>query len=237
MTLFLLLLISVIVSTSGNVEVTFTLSHDPPTIAEGGTAVFNCSSNHSLVTITWYLNKTVLASTLTSLGVIVNGAATPVSSLIMPGLVDPFNNTEVQCVAFGFGIGDFSPPSVILRVQVNNSEFTISYCFQLFINFTYNNWKCYAGIVTYNLFCVSFCSSIYCNLVQKKRCVIHRLMISSFYKHDIGNTRRTQEEKNPSPPAQYENIEMITGTNPNVYNIPTNECSAYGVVIQDTENL
>ncbi|XP_019854415.1 PREDICTED: uncharacterized protein LOC109583476 [Amphimedon queenslandica] len=52
-----------------------------------------------------------------------------------------------------------------------------------------------------------------------------------------GNTRRTQEEKNPSPPAQYENIEMITGTNPNVYNIPTNECSAYGVVIQDTENL
>ncbi|XP_019854414.1 PREDICTED: uncharacterized protein LOC109583475 [Amphimedon queenslandica] len=47
-----------------------------------------------------------------------------------------------------------------------------------------------------------------------------------------GNTMRTEEERNPSPPAQYENLEMITGTNANVNNIPTNECSAYGVVIQ-----
>ena len=96
---------------------TFTSSHDPPNIAEGGIAVFNCSSNHSLVIITWILNKTVLASTLTSLGVIVNGVGTPVSSLTIPGLVDPFNNTEVQCIAFGHGIGDFSPFSVIMRVQ------------------------------------------------------------------------------------------------------------------------
>ena len=42
----------------------------------------------------------------------------------------------------------------------------------------------------------------------------------------------TQEKRNPSPPAQYENVEMITGTNVNANNISTNECSAYGVVIQ-----
>ncbi|XP_019860181.1 PREDICTED: uncharacterized protein LOC109588448 [Amphimedon queenslandica] len=47
-----------------------------------------------------------------------------------------------------------------------------------------------------------------------------------------GNTMRNQEERNPSLPAQYENVEMITGTNANVNNIPTNDCSAYGVVIQ-----
>ena len=41
-----------------------------------------------------------------------------------------------------------------------------------------------------------------------------------------------QEERNPSLPAQYENVEMITGTNVNANNISTNECSAYGVVIQ-----
>uniref|UniRef100_A0A1X7TDQ6 Uncharacterized protein n=1 Tax=Amphimedon queenslandica TaxID=400682 RepID=A0A1X7TDQ6_AMPQE len=68
--------------------------------------------------------------------------------------------------------------------------------------------------------------------IKKKRCVIHKLMIRSFYKHDIGNTMRNQEERNPSLPAQYENVEMITGTNANVNNIPTNDCSAYGVVIQ-----
>ena len=95
----------------------FTSSHYPPNIAEGGIAVFNCSSNHSAVLISWLLNKTISASTLTSLGVIVNGAGTTVSSIIIPGLVDPFNNTEVQCVAFGFGIGDFSPSPVILRIQ------------------------------------------------------------------------------------------------------------------------
>ena len=96
---------------------TFTLSPNPPTIAEGDTAVFNCSSNHSLVLITWILNETVAASTLTSLGVIVTGASTPVSSLIIPGLVDPFNDTEVWCYASGPGFGNLSPPSVILRVQ------------------------------------------------------------------------------------------------------------------------
>ncbi|XP_019861859.1 PREDICTED: uncharacterized protein LOC109590376 [Amphimedon queenslandica] len=114
----LLVVFSICIATGGgNVKVTFTSSHDPPIIAEGDTAVFNCSSNHSLVLINWILNETVSASTLTSLGVIVNGAATPVSSLIIPGLVDPFNDTEVQCVAFGFGIGDFSPSSVTLKVQ------------------------------------------------------------------------------------------------------------------------
>ena len=62
------------------------------------------------------LNKSS-ASTFTSDGVIVNGGGTPVSSLIIPGLVDPFNNTEVLCYASGPGFGDLSPPSVMLKVQ------------------------------------------------------------------------------------------------------------------------
>ena len=98
-------------------KVIFTSS---PNISEGDTAVYDCSSNHSLVTITWILNKTLSASTLNaSLGVTTPGVGTPVSSLIIPGLVDPFNNTEVWCYASGPGfVGDaISPPPVILKIQ------------------------------------------------------------------------------------------------------------------------
>ena len=95
-------------------EVIFTPS---PNVPEGGTAVYNCSTNNSAVAITWILNKTVSATTLASYGVIAPGTGSPVSSLTIPGLVDPFNNTEVQCVAYGRGVGDFSPPPVILRIQ------------------------------------------------------------------------------------------------------------------------
>ena len=95
-------------------EVNFTSS---PSITEGGTAVYNCSTNHSAVTINWILNKTVTASTLVSYGVTAPGTGSPVSSLIIPGLVDPFNNTEVLCYASGPGFGDVSPSSVILRIQ------------------------------------------------------------------------------------------------------------------------
>ena len=95
-------------------EVIFTSS---PNITEGGTAVYNCSTNNSLVTVTWILNKTVSASTLASYGVTTPGLGTSVSSLIIPGLVNLFNNTEVLCYASGPGFGDVSPPPVILRIQ------------------------------------------------------------------------------------------------------------------------
>ena len=97
-------------------EVIFTSS---PNITEGNgsTALFSCSSNHSLVLISWILNKTVSASEFASYGVTAPGAASTDSSLIIPGLVDPFNNTEVLCYASGPGFGDVSPPSVILRIQ------------------------------------------------------------------------------------------------------------------------
>ena len=88
-----------------------------PNIAEGSTAVYNCSTNHSTVTINWILNKTVSASTLASYGVTTPGTSTSVSSLTIPGLVDPFNNTEVLCYASGPGFGDVSPPPMILRIQ------------------------------------------------------------------------------------------------------------------------
>ena len=95
-------------------EVIFTSS---PNIAERDKAVYNCSTNNSAVTITWILNKTVSATTLASYGVTTPGTSTPVSSLTIPGLVDPFNNTEVLCYASGPGFGDVSPPPVILRIQ------------------------------------------------------------------------------------------------------------------------
>ena len=98
-------------------EVIFTPS---PNITEGDTAVYNCSSNNSAVLINWFLNKeSALDPTFTSLGVTAPGFGTTVSSLTIPGLVNPFNNTEVLCFASGFGFdGDaISPPPVILRIQ------------------------------------------------------------------------------------------------------------------------
>ena len=79
--------------------------------------MYNCSTNHSAVTITWYLNKTVSASEFASYGVTTHGAGSSVSSLTIPGLVNPFNNTEVFCYASGPGFGDVSPSPVILRIQ------------------------------------------------------------------------------------------------------------------------
>ena len=112
--MFLSVLLVLGVATVGNVEVIFTSS---PNITEGGTAVYNCSSNNSAVAVTWYLNETVSASTLASYGVTAHGVGSPVSSLTIPGLVNPFNNTEIWCYASGIGFGDVSPPPVILRIQ------------------------------------------------------------------------------------------------------------------------
>ena len=72
-------------------EVIFTSS---PNIPEGGTTVYNCSTNNSAVSV------------------IAHGAGTTISSPI-PGLVNPFNNTEVWCYASGSGFGDVSPSPVI----------------------------------------------------------------------------------------------------------------------------
>ena len=88
-----------------------------PNVPEGGTAVYNCFTNHSAVIVTWFLNKTVPATKFASYGVTTPGTGSPVSSLIIPGLVNPFNNTEVLCYASGPGFGDVSPPPVILRIQ------------------------------------------------------------------------------------------------------------------------
>ena len=95
-------------------EVIFTSS---PNIAEGGTAVYNCSTNHSLVTVTWILNKTIPASDRGSHGVTTPGLGTRVSSLTIPGLVNPFNNTEVRCYASGPDFVVVNPLPVILRIQ------------------------------------------------------------------------------------------------------------------------
>ena len=95
--------------------------------------MYNCSTNHSLVLINWILNKTVSASEFASYGVTTSGTGSTVSSLIIPGLVNPFNNTEVWCYASAPGfVGDVvSPPPVILRIQgrlEHVNGFTAVYC-------------------------------------------------------------------------------------------------------------
>ena len=64
-----------------------------------------------------------------------------------------------------------STASTLLATTGGKAEYYI----KLFCNF-----RCYARIVTYNLLCVYSYSSFYCNLVQEKRYVIHKLMISNF---------------------------------------------------------
>ena len=80
--------------------------------------MYNCASNHSLVLINWIFNNTIpLGLPQFAIGVTAEGVGTTNSSLTIPGLVNPFNNTAVKCIAFGTGLGEFGPFPVILRIQ------------------------------------------------------------------------------------------------------------------------
>ena len=96
---------------------TFFTSSSSNNIAEGDTITINCSSNNSLAVIHWVANRTISA-VIERLGVRATGIGTSSSSLTVPGIVHPFNNTEIKCVLFIPGSGELeSPPPVMLRIQ------------------------------------------------------------------------------------------------------------------------
>ena len=86
----------------GQVDVTFIPS---PPITTVDTAIYNCSSNVSAVTIQWFIGDsgtpTHNDNNLISAGVITTGAATTTSSLIIPGRLTQFNDTLIHCRAAG----------------------------------------------------------------------------------------------------------------------------------------
>jgi hypothetical protein len=89
---------------NGQVDVTFIPS---PPITTVDTAIYNCSSNDSAVTIRWFIGEsqnqppTHNDNNLTLAGVITTGAATTTSSLIIPGHLTQFNDTLIHCRAAG----------------------------------------------------------------------------------------------------------------------------------------
>ena len=84
----------------------------------------------------------------------------------------------------------FSSSIPLSSTTVNLPSPTVSNCSSTLLTTTggkaeyyiklFCNFRCYARIVTYNLLCVYFYSSFYCNLVQEKRHVVHKLMNSNF---------------------------------------------------------
>ena len=95
---------------------TFIFTSSSNNITEGGTITLNCSSNNSLVFINWVFNET--DSAVSVHGVTATGIGTNSSSLTVPGIPDPFNNTIIKCVLFIPGSGELeSPPPVMLRIQ------------------------------------------------------------------------------------------------------------------------
>jgi hypothetical protein len=87
---------------NGQVDIIFSSSHNITTV---GRATFECSSNHSAVTIQWFIGDsgtpTHNDNNLTLAGVITTGAATTTSSLIIPGHLTQFNDTLIHCRAAG----------------------------------------------------------------------------------------------------------------------------------------
>ena len=93
------------------VQFTFTPS---PNIGVYQLAHYQCSVDHTGVTVTWSVNgsKSIDGSIIT------NGVGSNNSSLTIPGYPQ-YNNTEVRCDAFGSAIGYFNFSESILRIQGN----------------------------------------------------------------------------------------------------------------------
>ena len=81
------------------VNIIFTPS---PNIGVDQLAHYQCSVDHSGVSITWNVNNTLSTNiAIVQLGIITIGAATASSNLIIPGNPQ-YNNTVVKCIAAGF---------------------------------------------------------------------------------------------------------------------------------------
>ena len=92
-----------------------------PNIGVYQLAHYQCSVDHTGVSITWLVNKTSSDhNDIIQLGIIVNGAGSSNSSLIIPGYPQ-YNNTVVRCNAFGSVDGNnyFNFSESTLRIQGN----------------------------------------------------------------------------------------------------------------------
>ena len=82
-------------------------------------AHYQCSVNHTGVSITWSVNGTGSADNkIIQLNIVTNGAGSHNSSLTIPGYPQ-YNNTVVRCNAFGSvnGINYFNFNESTLKIQ------------------------------------------------------------------------------------------------------------------------
>ena len=90
-----------------------------PNIGVYQLAHYQCSVDHTGVTVIWSVNETTSKDdNIIQLGIITKGAGSNNSSLTIPGHPQ-YNNTEVRCDAFGSAIGYFNFSESILRIQGN----------------------------------------------------------------------------------------------------------------------
>ena len=90
-----------------------------PNITIHQKAVYKCSVDSGAVTVQWNVNGTISTdSSITDLGIITYGAATPNSSLTIPGNSE-LNNTIVICTASGLvdGMKYIKSSSTTLFIQ------------------------------------------------------------------------------------------------------------------------
>ena len=104
--LFYYIAVHFIFTPSPNIEV-YQLAH------------YQCSVDHTGVTVTWLVNGTASTNNdIIQLGIVTNGAGSSNSSLTIPGCPQ-YNNTAVRCNAFGSVDGSiyFNYSESTLRIQ------------------------------------------------------------------------------------------------------------------------
>ena len=90
-----------------------------PNIGVYQLAYYQCSVDHTGVSITWYVNGTGSTNKeIIQLDIITSGAASSASNLTIPGYPQ-YNNTIVRCDAYGSVIGYTNFSESILRIQSN----------------------------------------------------------------------------------------------------------------------
>ena len=92
-----------------------------PNIGVYQLAHYQCSVDHTGVTVTWFVNGTGSANNdIIQLGIVTNGEGSQQSNLTIPGYPQ-YNNTVVTCNAFGTvnGSSYFNFNESTLRIQGN----------------------------------------------------------------------------------------------------------------------
>ena len=100
------------------VQISFTPS---PNIGVYQLAHYQCSVDHTGVSITWFVNGTVSTNNdIIQLGIVTNGDGSQQSNLTIPGYPQ-YNNTVVRCLTSGLvnGISYFNLNESTLKIQGN----------------------------------------------------------------------------------------------------------------------